>query len=60
MRRSRVVERLVDEWLAAHPDHPALPHLEDDAPAVDATADAAAATAESISPDEANLTPTSA
>jgi hypothetical protein len=19
----------VDEWLAAHPDHPALPHLED-------------------------------
>jgi hypothetical protein len=23
------VETLVDEWLAAHPDHPALPHLED-------------------------------
>jgi trigger factor len=30
LRRSRLVEKLVDEWLAAHPDHPALPHLEDD------------------------------
>jgi len=28
LRRSRVVERLVDDWLAAHPDHPALPHVE--------------------------------
>jgi trigger factor len=45
MRRSRLVERLVDEWLAAHPDQPALPHLEDDLPsAVDeASAQAAAA-----------------
>jgi trigger factor len=32
LRRSRVVEQLVDEWLAAHPEHPAIPHLEDDAP----------------------------
>jgi len=32
LRRSRVVEQLVDAWLAAHPDHPAIPHLEDDAP----------------------------
>jgi hypothetical protein len=24
-----VVERLVDDWLAAHPDHPAIPHIED-------------------------------
>ncbi|MEO8208475.1 MAG: trigger factor [Chloroflexota bacterium] len=32
LRRSRVVEQLVDRWLAAHPDHPALPHLEEDAP----------------------------
>ncbi len=32
LRRSRVVERLIDEWLAAHPDHPAIPHLEEDAP----------------------------
>ncbi len=29
LRRSRVVERLVDDWLAAHPDHPAIPHVED-------------------------------
>ena len=30
LRRSRLVEKLVDEWLAAHPDHPALPHVEED------------------------------
>lgn len=29
LRRSRIVERLIDRWLEAHPDHPALPHLED-------------------------------
>ncbi|MFL5718198.1 MAG: trigger factor [Chloroflexota bacterium] len=29
LRRSRVVEGLIDEWLAAHPDHQPLPHLED-------------------------------
>jgi len=34
MRRSRVVETLVDAWLAAHPEHPPLPHLEDAAPSV--------------------------
>jgi trigger factor len=45
MRRSRLVEQLVDEWLAAHPEHPALPHLEDDAPSAvgEASAQAAAA-----------------
>lgn len=32
LRRSRLVEKLVDEWLTAHPEHPALPHLEDDDP----------------------------
>jgi trigger factor len=32
LRRTRVVEQLVDAWLAAHPEHPAIPHLEDDAP----------------------------
>jgi len=32
LRRSRVVERLVDAWLVAHPEHPALPHLEDAEP----------------------------
>ena len=29
LRRSKVVEGLVDDWLAAHPEHPALPHVED-------------------------------
>jgi len=29
LRRSRIVEVLVERWLAAHPDHPAMPHLED-------------------------------
>ena len=29
LRRSRVVERLIDQWLAEHPEHPRLPHLED-------------------------------
>ena len=29
LRRSRVVETIIDGWLAAHPEHPALPHLED-------------------------------
>jgi trigger factor len=32
LRRSRVVEMLVDRWLAAHPEHPALPHVEADEP----------------------------
>ncbi len=32
LRRSRVVETLIDRWLAAHPEHPALPHLEDQLP----------------------------
>ena len=38
LRRSRVVEKLIDEWLGAHPEHPAIPHIED----ADATAGAAA------------------
>ena len=38
LRRSRVVEKIIDEWLAAHPDHPAIPHVED----ADAAAGAAA------------------
>ncbi len=29
LRRSRLVEKLVDDWLAAHPEHPPLPHAED-------------------------------
>jgi trigger factor len=31
LRRTQLVETLVDRWLAAHPEHPALPHVEDDA-----------------------------
>ena len=30
LRRTRLVEKLVDDWVAAHPDHPALPHADDD------------------------------
>lgn len=46
LRRSRIVERLVDGWLAAHPDHPALPHVEDAAPS--AVEEVSAASAASI------------
>jgi trigger factor len=28
LRRTQVVERLVDDWLAAHPEHAPLPHVE--------------------------------
>jgi trigger factor len=42
LRRSRLVEKLVDEWLAAHPEHPPLPHLEDDEPVALEPAEAAA------------------
>jgi trigger factor len=38
LRRSRLVEQLVDDWLAAHPDHPALPHVEESEPAAAAVA----------------------
>jgi trigger factor len=44
LRRSRVVEGLLDEWLADHPEHPALPHLED-APSSTIEGDQAAANA---------------
>jgi len=59
LRRSRVVEDLVDAWLAEHPEHPPLPHLEDrPGSAIEggrAQADAAlgAADAESSDPDAA-------
>ncbi len=43
LRRSRTVEGLLDEWLAAHPEHPALPHLEEDTSPVDAESVASAA-----------------
>jgi len=38
LRRSRVVEKLIDDWLAAHPDHPAIPHIEDASAAAGAAA----------------------
>jgi hypothetical protein len=37
MRRSAVVERIVDEWLAAHPEVGPVPHLENDEGAAGAT-----------------------
>jgi trigger factor len=44
LRRSVVVERLVDDWLTAHPDHPRLPHVEEaEAETAEAAAKAAAA-----------------
>ena len=44
LRRMHPVETLVDRWLAGHPEHPALPHAEndDEGPSADATAAAAA------------------
>jgi trigger factor len=38
LRRSRVVEKVIDAWLAEHPEHPPLPHLEDRASAMEAGA----------------------
>jgi FKBP-type peptidyl-prolyl cis-trans isomerase (trigger factor) len=55
LRRSRLVEQLVDEWLAAHPDHPALPHIEDAEP-VAAEALASEASGTSDAPDEPTST----
>jgi trigger factor len=40
LRRTKVVERLVDDWLATHPDHPRLPHAEDAVHAAQASAPA--------------------
>ena len=51
LRRTRVVEVLVDRWLAAHPEHQPLPHLEDDAPsAVEAPEAEAAASIDATDP----------
>jgi trigger factor len=44
-RRSRAVEMLVDEWLAAHPESPRLPHVdeaEESSPVAGPSAEAAA------------------
>jgi trigger factor len=45
LRRTRTVERLVDDWLIGHPDHPALPHAEEDAAPIEEGAAAAEAVA---------------
>jgi trigger factor len=45
LRRSRMVEQLVDDWLAAHPEHPPLPHAEDDDEASPVDAEAVQASA---------------
>jgi trigger factor len=51
LRRSRTVEHLVDQWLAAHPDHPALPHVEDGPEgAVDSASAEAAASIDATDP----------
>jgi len=47
LRRSRVVEKLIDEWLAAHPEQPAIPHLEDSEPDLTETTVAPGGTAQS-------------
>jgi trigger factor len=47
LRRSRVVERLIDAWLVSHPDHPPIPHLEDDEPSLTEETVAPGGTAES-------------
>jgi trigger factor len=54
LRRSRVVETLIDEWLAAHPEHPALPHIED-SEAEEIAAEAAEAYAAIGAPDPGSL-----
>ncbi|HEX7949943.1 MAG TPA: trigger factor [Candidatus Limnocylindrales bacterium] len=46
LRRSRVVETLIDAWLAAHPEHPPIPHLEDDEPSLTETTVTPGGTAE--------------
>jgi hypothetical protein len=45
LRRSKVVEGLVDAWLEDHPDHPRLPHAEEGpaSPTGSASAEASAA-----------------
>lgn len=68
LRRTRLVEKLVDDWLAAHPDHPALPHaeegpaapIEDSSAASSAAIDATAPGTRITEADEAPAQPASA
>jgi len=50
MRRTKVVEELVDRWLAAHPEAGPLPHLEEEPTTADPLAAAQEASAEQGSP----------
>jgi len=51
LRRSKTVEKLVDDWLSAHPDHPRLPHAEEGpAGAVDSDAAASSASIDATDP----------
>lgn len=52
LRRSRTVEKLIDDWLAAHPEHPPLPHAEaaDDRSVVASDAVASAGAVEATDP----------
>jgi FKBP-type peptidyl-prolyl cis-trans isomerase (trigger factor) len=66
LRRSRTVEKLIDDWLAGHPDHPPLPHAEDDGvtpspeeAAAAAAADGAATDGDAPVADEVGATPAS-
>ena len=69
LRRTQVVERLVDDWLTAHPEHPALPHVETSSDVVETSARSAAAidatdprsvTADTRAADETTAAPTAA
>ena len=61
LRRSRLVEKLVEEWLAAHPDHPRLPHLEDDETlAIESPVEAGASDSDIETPDTTDSEPATA
>ncbi len=59
-RRSRLVEQLVDEWLAANPDFPRLPHIEDSAETSPVAQSAAEASASIGATDPGSITPPAA
>ena len=59
-RRSRTVEKLVDEWLAAHPESPRLPHIEDLDDGSPVSHPSAEANASIDATDPGSLTPTAA
>ena len=52
LRRSQTVEKLIDGWLAAHPEHPPIPHADDsETAAVDAASVEASAAVGATDPD---------